>query len=525
MFLRRVRVLLYDVDGADIPNDLVDVQPASQLLVLAVACLGAPLSSHPEVAQPLYQQCRTLTEEVGYLDSSPLDNIEAINLLESSLGLNDNDPPGTNPLKLDPLAKGYAVELALYHKLNVCPVVSDATPDWTRRRTLFWSVWELDAIRMASARLPCRLADVNIGWASPGDASSHDAHMRLARVARQIGSSMLSVRAKTKGIREADVSAAISALDSLDKVDPSVQGVISAEQLFLQSTRNLLYLVCWVAAKDNDVPPHVLGMLDQAALHATERMAVLAQSVTQHNLLQAAPRAVRDHLAAFILFLVRKLHETQKANSVSDSVQYFALAEKLGLAVRSATVYRDSERLANILRDALYSASRSSRPASFMTNVEAVEPSPDIHPPTHLSLGSSDASTQGPLTPMRGHSDPIEQDLFSSLLATVATESAFSPMLFPGGESFWSPLAATNDWSKPPNAPTPTRPDTFHPNWSSDIGTQLPAQAATRAPSQLPVTMADPQSSTLAPILQFDDQGLTDFLVACGIGGPVPSST
>lgn len=354
-------MLLYELAGVDVPNDILHVRAASELLVLAVACLGAPLSSHPYLTQPLYDRCYAITEQPGYLECCNLDTVEAVNLLESAIRVprpksskDYRNGSSSNPLKLDPFGRGFAIELAMYHKLNLLPVSSDKEPDLERRETLFWILWELDAFRMASAAIPCQLTNLNVGWPSPSNAFV-DPRLCLARAARQLSTDMLTIRPRTLGIPEPHVASLLTALDSLsylDNIDWELGTQVLLEQTFLQSTRNLLYLVCWDTAKDQHLPPRTLASAEAAAMGATERMASLASAVTSRSLLRVAPKALRDNFVPFALFLVRKLAEPVDAYRAAH---YSTLADTLAYAVGGGR-YPDSEQLVDMLREAVYCA-------------------------------------------------------------------------------------------------------------------------------------------------------------------------
>lgn len=456
-FNDRVQVMLCDLAGVDVPNDLANVQAASELLTLAVACLGAPLSASPGLTLPLYERCRDLAELTGYLEDSVVDAVEAINLLENAT-VEDKTVRRTasTPLKLNPLGKGFAVELAIYHKLNSPPPLGTQDPEYTRRETLFWIIWEADALRMAAAREPCRLSDSFIGWHGPD--TSHPLS-RLAHIARQICSCLLSPRAKVNGIKEADLSSIIACLDGFQLGgSPNLNlDALGTEDLFLRSTHNLLYLVCWAGTKDNKFAAQLVCIAESAAMHATERMGLLAQQVAAHNLLQSAPRAIRDQLAAFILFLVRRLNDPTTTSS--DAASCLALADVLGSAVRSARLYRDSEQLASVLHNAVCTASGNIRAESGLGPKAA---------PTHQAISAPVGESTG--------------DLFSNLLSTMPPEPV-------------SQASTGDSWGTMSTSP------------------QVNQQGVTEP-------LAQQQQQQQQHNLEFIDQGLFDFLASCGIDGP-----
>ncbi|WOO86288.1 uncharacterized protein LOC62_07G009769 [Vanrija pseudolonga] len=347
VFTQRVAVLLYEVAGLP-PAE--SVPAVSELLALAVAALGAPLSSHAHLSGAIYARCVELTTDEDVLARGGIDAVEAVNLLAERVA----KPRQAHPLRLDPLGRGFAIDLALYHKLHVPPAPSH--PEYARRQTLFWTLWKFDAIRSSSASTSFRLVDTNVGWPLPPGADI-DIHFAIARVARKICATLLSARAKTEGLKAVDVDAALGELERLDtKLHVSALDH-SPHATYLVSTYNWMFLVCWIAVKDyaGVLPRVTVAAVDEAALRATERMAVLARTIADRQLLQLSPRAVRDQLAAFVLFLVRLMVEGA-VTSRDVAARYMALAEALVAAVRSASAYPETAMLANVLTDAVYRA-------------------------------------------------------------------------------------------------------------------------------------------------------------------------
>lgn len=85
--------------------------------------------------------------------------------------------------------------------------------------------------------------------------------------------------------------------------------------------------------------------------------AMLAKLSIAHNLHVTGPKSIRNHMAAFSLFLVRSF-TTIPTPPMDILLHYFSLAESLNAGVRAAVFYPDSMTLADTLRVALYRASR-----------------------------------------------------------------------------------------------------------------------------------------------------------------------
>ncbi|KAL1404856.1 hypothetical protein Q8F55_008467 [Vanrija albida] len=384
VFSQRVSALLYDVAGLPPPPELAGVPAVSELLALAVAALGAPLSANPHLAPSLYARCLELTADEDALARGGIDAVEAVNLLAERV---TKPRHAAHPLRLDPLGKGFAVDLALYHNLHIPPAPTH--PEYTRRQTLFWTVWKFDAIRSSSASTSFRLAEANVGWPLPPGADS-DVQFGIARVARKICAKLLSARAKTEGLQAADVDTALADLEDLGLgvgVGLDISAILDAaahgtpqHAAYLVSTYNWMYLVVWIAVRDGAgaLPSATVAAVNDAAMRATERMAELARTVAARQLLMLAPRAVRDQLAAFVLSLVRLMVEGA-VSSASVAAQYMALAETMIAAVRSASAYPETAMLANVLNDAVHRAVATLR----------LDASPGPAPAPHAPSGPS----------------------------------------------------------------------------------------------------------------------------------------
>lgn len=385
-FRRRVRVHLYYTSGLDIPAELADIahDPASRLLILAVACRGAFFSPHSDLAEDLYAHCRDiLWEETDSVTTDYLDTIDAI-LLLSELTIK---PRNKTAIQLDPLGKGTVVDLAFYHGIHIAPPFE--SPNFQRRLGLFTRVWIHDAIRSASAHTVFRITEDDMGWPMPSIVDGIP-YVALTRAIRGICSDLLSPRAKCLGISDEAVLGSISTLSDLrQRLKVNVETLNAClvpgaspeneplypfnaddplspmEQLFMMSTNNWLFLVVWVAVQEvnerspGQLSPETTAAAEAATMEACDAMATLTQISILHSLHVRGPRSIRNHMAAFALFLVRVFSSIQNP-SVEQSNRYFTLAETLNFGVRSATYYPDSETLANTLRMALYRAKRIS---------------------------------------------------------------------------------------------------------------------------------------------------------------------
>lgn len=398
--IRRIQVLLYNLAGLDAPGPMVNEPPASELLVVAIAAVGAPFSLFPQLAQPLFHRCCALMTNNSSLLDDPLDATEAILLLEgasvSSQPFIGTSLEGTrpNPLRLNPLGSGFAVDLAKFHSLHIAPS-TQAQPDYERRKSLFWILWEADALRAVSTGSPCRLSDSDIGWPQPLVPASSSYQWDLVKIGRQISASLLSPRAKSQSQLD---HALLSALDALDGTRlPSLSGdgsqasiPAAAETAVILSTHNLLYLVCWRALRHQGtaIADDALSCLEAAVRTATGRMANLAASVVKGRLLHNSPKVIRDHMVAFALYLLQSFSHPSWLDD-NSGMQRMRWAASILDAVRSASAHRDSSRLA----DALWQAIRR---ASGTTTTNG---SSDRHVGSSNRAQPSNSTAPTPLTP------------------------------------------------------------------------------------------------------------------------------
>ncbi|WOO86289.1 uncharacterized protein LOC62_07G009770 [Vanrija pseudolonga] len=384
VFLPRAQVALYHAAGLPVPPELGDTPAASKLLILAVACCGAPFShSYAALAEPLYNHCRMILAQKSLLSAaSALDAIDAVLLLSELYVRSRHAASGTraSPTTLDPLGKGTVVDLMFYHKLHI-PLPD--SPDHMRRQTLFWTVYIHDAIRSASAHTCYRIVDEDHAWPKLVESEAFP-YATLTLNTRRICEVHLSARAKGAGFGDDEVQATLAELSALGpKLTVSIATIEEActgdgpspatpshayrpltavEQLFLLSMSKWLHVVVWVAVQENEerhpgqISPAVRAAVEAATMAACEVMARLAEMCTQYALHVHAPRSIRNHMASFTLFLVRAFKAIDKP-SVAESSKYFALAETLNRGIRGATAYPDSIALADTLRMALYHAS------------------------------------------------------------------------------------------------------------------------------------------------------------------------
>lgn len=128
----------------------------------------------------------------------------------------------------------------------------------------------------------------------------------------------------------------------------------------LFAARNLLYVVCWAAAKcdaaqhPRNLSSRILDMVESAALRATENMLSLASTIRESKLL-SAPTVVSTRFVSFAVFLLYLLVENaQKQQRVEQSSpELSAHAEAIIAIVEVMDCYDDTAGVVAALRTAL----------------------------------------------------------------------------------------------------------------------------------------------------------------------------
>ncbi|BEJ04163.1 hypothetical protein CcaverHIS641_0113380 [Cutaneotrichosporon cavernicola] len=361
LFARRVRVMLYETAGLEVPKDLMGIEAAGEFLALAISALGAPASPYPQLEGALRERCLELATDAEYLANAGLDAVEAANLIaEGPYPIGISHLCESNPLVLDPLGLGYPVELAVYHNVHIQPVGGDHV----RREAVFWSVWAGDALRSTCVGIQAAMADTDVGWPwNPAD----DPAMPLARVARHISSSLLSARARCTGLHSEDLRMAVNELDVLAKGTnfdlARLRAADNPEMMTLPATmamlaaRNLLYVVCWAAAKcdaiqhPRNLASRMVDEVEAAAMRGAQYMVSLAHTIVESKL--PVPVVVSSRLVSVVVFLVHRVLENTQKGRPERNLEPVGNADALINAIEGMECYADTASVAVALRDAL----------------------------------------------------------------------------------------------------------------------------------------------------------------------------
>lgn len=528
VFRRRMRVQLYNSAGLDVPAELADIShdPASRLLILAVTCRGAFFCSHASLVRELYDQCCEILSNPDAVTTDYLDTMDAI-LLLSELTL---QPRHATPNILDPLGKLAVVDIALFHKLHIPPPFT--SPDFQRRLELWARIWIHDALRSASAHVCYLIADNDSGWPLPPNYEDYP-FIVLTLVTRDICRTLLSPKAKGLGISDEDVERVLAGLAGLRarmKVDvkrlkaclaPGAtpeneplyplngdKPIAPMEQLFILSIHDWLYLVVWVAVQEyTERHPDKLSAsavinTESATMAACEDMATLAQISAPHGLHVRGPRGIRNHMAAFALFLVRVFTSIPNP-TVEQTSQYISLAETLNYGVRSATYYPDSEVLADTLRMALFRATR----VGIKDAARVAERGLEGLPPDNESPLPDDAP-HGPTDPLASLTGPPQQHAEAVPPTVPASQTAQVPVL-------QQPLPPVMNTGFPTTSQTYVAPGDGSTTWADPNTTNAALQDAQ------PVVLDT--NHVAQPSVPLDWYGFMDTLKECGFEMPLSS--
>ncbi|BEI96391.1 hypothetical protein CcaverHIS631_0113400 [Cutaneotrichosporon cavernicola] len=300
LFARRVRVMLYETAGLEVPKDLMGIEAAGEFLALAISALGAPASPYPQLEGALRERCLELATDAEYLANAGLDAVEAANLIaEGPYPIGISHLCESNPLVLDPLGLGYPVELAVYHNVHIQPVGGDHV----RREAVF-----CEDLRMAVNEL---------------DVLAKGTNFDLARLRAADNPEMMTL--------------------------PATMAMLAA--------RNLLYVVCWAAAKcdaiqhPRNLASRMVDEVEAAAMRGAQYMVSLAHTIVESKL--PVPVVVSSRLVSVVVFLVHRVLENTQKGRPERNLEPVGNADALINAIEGMECYADTASVAVALRDAL----------------------------------------------------------------------------------------------------------------------------------------------------------------------------
>jgi hypothetical protein len=362
----------------------VDKPALSELLILAVACRGAGSLEQMDMVEAMEHRFCVMAAEGDTLLRAGLDGVEAVNML-SEREVRPIHPfvsvPGRTQkvqkcLQIDPLGRGYGIDLAFQNDVHLGER-GDGEDD--RRRTIFWTIYMVDAIRSLSARRMYRIHDEDVGWPPRGsnplatETTYGSTMYAIALLSRRLCRSLFSARAKVRGITAEEVIELLAKLDAWP-VDHDVNAFFrhpqarssaphaAAKMMWLSM---YLGLVCSVSTEVKLVPDDLTSVaydrLHDATIRACQEASKLAQQCTEHSLVDAAPNVLRNISAAWGLWCARMI-AAGRSDADTSPIGREHFQELWNAAytfidcVRSAKRTSQSARLADSLENTLLKA-------------------------------------------------------------------------------------------------------------------------------------------------------------------------
>ncbi len=123
------------------------------------------------------------------------------------------------------------------------------------------------------------------------------------------------------------------------------------------AARNLLFVVCWAAAKcdtaqhPRNLSARTLEMAEAAAQRGAEYMLSLAGTIVETKL--PAPVIVSSRVVSTVVFLIHRVAENTRKGRLERNSEAVGNAETLIKRVASMACYTDTPAVVSVLRDAL----------------------------------------------------------------------------------------------------------------------------------------------------------------------------
>lgn len=394
-FWPRYQAFLNLISGLPAGSTTGDIEPLSELLVLAVACRGCVTTKDAG----RYRSSRAIRHRFVQLASTGdaihhagLDGIEAINLLSEMecqpkhlIAKHGKEPTA---LRYSVVGRNFSVELALFMQLQM-PLSHFTAEERARRRFLFWTIFMHDAFCSAAANHMYRIMDEDVGWstqersADSGPSAKYGVSMAfLAYIARQICRDLLSCKAKSQGIQPGKVVEILASLQrwlhgleapyTFDWSQPDLESRterehLSTDELATASRRAFmltiflsLHLSIWASISDAGYANGRAGEVEAAEADATLdaamvlscfRMAALARHCRYLALVDHAPNNLRNVPAAWVLWCTRRVGRALRSGAaLQDSFQLRQACQDLIGCVASAQSCSDNEALVKSLQ-------------------------------------------------------------------------------------------------------------------------------------------------------------------------------
>lgn len=380
LFIRQTQGLLDEEDELASKKNEKGVQkgPISEILLLAVVARGSIHSPFSSLFEPLVDRFVEVIHKGDTLTESGLDGVEAVGIIHEAFfrTLHPTAKNGklTTCLRMDPLGKGFPMELCLFHNLND-PASPLAQTDVVRAAHLFWVQFAVDALRSASACRMYRLQDEDIGWEFPSDPKSYP-FIYISSIARELCCGLFSSKSKREPLKDERILMLLQRLSEWpEKGGIAVHHILEplSEQEYVDNQPPLeprkmmeittlsalwlrLHLSLWISTqgpKGEHLHPSTQEKIEQATLSGAAKVEKFANFAVQYDLVDCGSTLMVSFMAAWFLYLTRRSSGkekpiTLKNDNHSDRIR---MAQALVNGIRAARQTKGAPQLADALQN------------------------------------------------------------------------------------------------------------------------------------------------------------------------------
>lgn len=380
LFIRQTQGLLDEEDEAASKKNEKGVQkgPISEILLLAVVARGSIHSPYSALFEPLVDRFVEVIHKGDTLTESGLDGVEAVGIIHEAffrtLHPTAKDGKLTTCLRMDPLGKGFPMELCLFHNLND-PASALAQTDVERAAYLFWVQYAVDALRSASACRMYRLHEEDIGWPTKLDPKEYP-YIYISSIARELCTGLFSSKSKSVPLKDERILELLKSLSEWPE-----KGGIPIHEIFepfseqksaegkppfppnkmmelttLSALWLRLHLSLWIATQ-GPKGEHLLPSTHERIEHETSvgatRVEKLAKFAVRYDLVDCGSTLMVSFMAAWFLYLTRRSAGKDKMNARKndDHSDRIRMAQTMVTGIRAARQTKGAPQLADALQD------------------------------------------------------------------------------------------------------------------------------------------------------------------------------
>ncbi|MCO5599865.1 hypothetical protein L7F22_053972 [Adiantum nelumboides] len=376
LFIRQTQGLLDEEDEAATKKNDKGVQkgPISEILLLAVVARGSIHSAYSALFESLVDRFVEVIHKGDTLTEAGLDGVEAVGIIHEAffrtLHPTAKDGKLTTCLRMDPLGKGFPMELCLFHNLND-PASALAQTDVERAAHLFWVQYAVDALRSASACRMYRLHEDDIGWPFPSDPKDYP-YIYISSIARDFCSGLFSQKSKKEPLKDERILGLLEKLsdwpekggiaiheilEPLSEVEPAdgkppfppnkMMELTTLSALWLR-----IHLSLWIATqgpKGEHLLPSTHERIERETSIGAARVEKLANFAVRYDLVDCGSTLMVSFMAAWFLYLTRRSAGKEKKND--DHSDRIRMAQSMVRGIRAARQTKGAPQLADALQD------------------------------------------------------------------------------------------------------------------------------------------------------------------------------